>query len=399
MPVTEKVIIKNITERYLNLEEGTEINSIAEILDFPLLSLKNATKAQVAKLKKHGVKTIGDLSNVKPAKMEKILAAANLDPGKLEKLFIACKLISGVSQKRAASNKTEMKIVVVGLDNAGKTSLIDLLAGKKLSEVIDQRPTALVKQVSMSAQQTNIVAWDFGGQVQYRKEYIQHPDRYFGGLDLVIFVIDVQDADRYEDAFGYFGQLIDIISVLGEAPYFLILLHKADPELRDDPEFQINLNFLDLKVNEIMRASEFSFEVVTSSIYSNYHSQPQLVGVLKDMFKNGQTPDPNSLMLDAMMKLTDIMVEVGNRIMESQENLRTQIASIIANTANPNITTQAGATLLAGMTASVVPIPPPPPKLGQAKILSENVREMQGDVRGAILTELREIFAMRGKAD
>jgi hypothetical protein len=117
------------------------------------------------------------------------------------------------------------------------------------------------------------------------------------------------------------------------------------------------------------------------------------------MFKNGQTPDPNSLMLDAMMKLTDIMVEIGNRIIESQENLRTQIAAINASTANPNIATQAVATPLAGKSAISVPIPPPPPKLGQSKPPSENLREMQGDVRGAILTELREIFARRGKAD
>src|SRR5271157_827348 len=395
MPITKDMLIKHFSDRFLKQDEGTEIASIADILDLPILSLKDASEEDAANLENIGLTTIRELSQVKPDKMDEIIASGVLDPTTLKKFFIAAKLISRAWQKRSSYAKKEvMKVVVVGLDNAGKTTLIDLLSGKKLSEVINQMPTTMVNQVNLSAQQTNIVAWDFGGQVQHREAYLQNPEEYFLGLDLVLFVIDSQEATRYEEALGYFSQLVEIISFLGETPYFLVLLHKADPELAEDPDFQINLEYLDGKVRAMMQATNFSVEVVHSSIYSTFHSQPQLVGVLKEMFNANEVTDANVMILDAMMKLTDMMVEIGNRIMQALDGQNAQFAMIDAKLANIQAAPSGDATTAKKARGPVVKAPPPPPQT--LPKLETGGPGPSGADRGEIMNELKELFRKKG---
>lgn len=394
LPITKDVLIKHFSDRFLSLEEGLEVGSIADILNLPLSVLKDSNEDEVATFGNYGLKTIRDLSQVKPAKMDEIAASGAIDPTHLKKFFIASKLISRAWQKRSSYAKKEtMKVVVVGLDNAGKTTLIDLLSGKKLSEVLNQSPTSLVNQVNISTQQTNIMAWDFGGQTQYRETYLQNPEEYFLGLDLVLFVIDTQDVERYDEALGYFTQLVEIITFLGEVPHLLVLLHKADPEFREDPEFQINLEYLHGKVHEVLGATNYGLDIVTSSIYSTYHSQPQLVEVLKDMFKTNQVTDANVLILDAMMKLTDILVEIGNTMVNMQQNILSSLAEISVNQARMGMEAAPAAGSTEGME---IVKPPPTPVFGMSPFRS-SLDESQDDAnRGELLSELKELFRKKG---
>ena len=49
------------------------------------------------------------------------------------------------------------------------------------------------------------------------------------------------------------------------------------------------------------------------------------------MFKTNQVTDANVLILDAMMKLTDIMVEIGNTMVNLQQNILSSLAEVTAN--------------------------------------------------------------------
>ncbi len=396
MPVTKNIIIQHFADRFLNVEKGKEINSIAEILDFPVSALKDTNVQEVDLLIQNNVKTIRDLSQIKPELIEDFSTKSQLDILRLRKFYIASKLIARAWQKRSSyGKKTTMKIVVVGLDNAGKTTLIDLLSGKKLSEVINQSPTTMVNQVNLPAQDVNLVAWDFGGQAQHRETYLQNPEEYFVGLDLVLFVIDMQDAARYEEALGYFSQLLDIIIYLKETPYFLVLMHKSDPELLGDPDFQIHLEYVDGKIRALMAKSKFGVEIVKSSIYSTFNAQPQIVGVLKDMFKTNQVSDVNVMLLDAMMKLTDLVTQIGNKMVQMQEQIQTQLSGFEAKI----ISLPKSSTAVLGVSQEKIPksvktgtISPALPK--ELPKIDIAMKEQPG--RSEIMSELKELFKKKG---
>ena len=52
-------------------------------------------------------------------------------------------------------------------------------------------------------------AFDFGGQEQYRKEYMDKPD-VFRGTDILIPIVDLHDPDKFDEAKEYFDGLLDI---------------------------------------------------------------------------------------------------------------------------------------------------------------------------------------------
>merc|ERR1712135_109860 len=77
--------------------------------------------------------------------------------------------------------KTEMRILMVGLDAAGKTTILYKL---KLGEVVTTIPTI------------GFNVWDVGGQDKIRPLW-RH---YYQGTNGLIYVVDSNDRDRIEDA-------------------------------------------------------------------------------------------------------------------------------------------------------------------------------------------------------
>merc|ERR1719258_84848 len=100
-------------------------------------------------------------------------------------------LISKLFDKLSA--KKDCRILMVGLDAAGKTTILYKL---KLGEVVTTIPTIGFNVETVEYKNINFTVWDIGGQDKIRKlwrYYYQHTQ----GL---IFVIDSNDCDRIEDA-------------------------------------------------------------------------------------------------------------------------------------------------------------------------------------------------------
>jgi ADP-ribosylation factor protein 1/Arf/Sar family protein len=87
----------------------------------------------------------------------------------------------------------EMKIVMVGLDAAGKTTALYNL---KLGEVVTTIPTIGFNVETVEYKNINFTVWDIGGQSKIRPLW-RH---YYQGCRGVIFVIDSNDRDRIENA-------------------------------------------------------------------------------------------------------------------------------------------------------------------------------------------------------
>merc|ERR1712217_692005 len=89
--------------------------------------------------------------------------------------------------------KQEMRILMVGLDAAGKTTILYKL---KLGEVVTTIPTVGFNVETVEYRNISFTVWDVGGQDKIRKLW-RH---YYLGSQGVIFVVDSSDRDRIEDA-------------------------------------------------------------------------------------------------------------------------------------------------------------------------------------------------------
>merc|ERR1712222_252134 len=87
----------------------------------------------------------------------------------------------------------EMRILMVGLDAAGKTTVLYRL---KLGEVVTTIPTIGFNVETVEYKNINFTVWDIGGQDKIRKLWRY----YYQGTQGLIFVVDSSDRDRVDDA-------------------------------------------------------------------------------------------------------------------------------------------------------------------------------------------------------
>jgi ADP-ribosylation factor-like protein 1 len=89
--------------------------------------------------------------------------------------------------------KSEIRILILGLDNAGKTTLLNKL---QLSTVTETVPTIGFNLETVTYNNLQLQVWDLGGQGTLRPYW----RCYYPNTNAVIYVIDSADRDRIETA-------------------------------------------------------------------------------------------------------------------------------------------------------------------------------------------------------
>jgi len=89
--------------------------------------------------------------------------------------------------------KKDCRILMVGLDAAGKTTILYKL---KLGEVVTTIPTIGFNVETVEYKNISFTVWDVGGQDKIRPLW-RH---YYQNTQGLIFVVDSNDRDRVEDA-------------------------------------------------------------------------------------------------------------------------------------------------------------------------------------------------------
>ncbi|KAL0078562.1 ADP-ribosylation factor [Phycomyces blakesleeanus] len=89
--------------------------------------------------------------------------------------------------------KKEMRILMVGLDAAGKTTILYKL---KLGEIVTTIPTIGFNVETVEYKNISFTVWDVGGQDKIRPLW-RH---YFQNTQGIIFVVDSNDRDRISEA-------------------------------------------------------------------------------------------------------------------------------------------------------------------------------------------------------
>lgn len=99
-------------------------------------------------------------------------------------------------------SKKEIRILILGLDNAGKTTLLYRL---KIGEVVTTIPTIGFNVESVTYKNLNFNVWDLGGQTSIRPYW----RCYYANTAAVVFVIDSTDIERLDTAAGELRAMLD----------------------------------------------------------------------------------------------------------------------------------------------------------------------------------------------
>ncbi|CRG99070.1 ADP-ribosylation factor, putative [Plasmodium relictum] len=89
--------------------------------------------------------------------------------------------------------KKDVRILMVGLDAAGKTTILYKV---KLGEVVTTIPTIGFNVETVEFRNISFTVWDVGGQDKIRPLW-RH---YYSNTDGLIFVVDSNDRERIDDA-------------------------------------------------------------------------------------------------------------------------------------------------------------------------------------------------------
>ena len=144
--------------------------------------------------------------------------------------------------------------------------------------------------------------FDFGGQEQYRKEYMDKPD-VFRGTDILIPIVDLHDPDRFDEAKEYFEGLLDIYRKNNEKPKIYLFLHKYDTENYQKELLDTNVK----KAKEIFLDvfKDYDFDHMLTSIYL----QDELAKVFRDILISSYA-DLKSHVEKAENKLEEIKAKI-----------------------------------------------------------------------------------------
>eukprot|EP00092_Neocalanus_flemingeri_P001751 GFUD01001869.1.p1 GENE.GFUD01001869.1~~GFUD01001869.1.p1 ORF type:complete len:183 (-),score=57.00 GFUD01001869.1:14-562(-) len=133
----------------------------------------------------------------------------------------------------------DMKILMVGLDAAGKTTILYKL---KLGEIVTTIPTIGFNVETVEYKNTSFTVWDVGGQDKLRPLW----GHYFQNTEGLIFVVDSNDRERVVDARN------ELHRMLAEAELrdavLLVFANKQDlPSARNAAEISNNLGLHNMK--------------------------------------------------------------------------------------------------------------------------------------------------------
>jgi len=101
-------------------------------------------------------------------------------------------ILSSYYQKIQLLFEKKANLLMLGLDSAGKTTLLYKL---KLDKVLQTIPTIGFNVESLKYKSLNMTMWDIGGQEKIRPLW-RH---YYDNVDGVIFILDSNDCGRIEE--------------------------------------------------------------------------------------------------------------------------------------------------------------------------------------------------------
>lgn len=111
-------------------------------------------------------------------------------------------LFAALAWLRSLFWREEMEVTLVGLQNSGKTTLVNLLATGVFAD--DMIPTIGFNVRKITKGRVTLKIWDIGGQPRFRTMW----ERYCRGVNAIVFVVDAADDAKLDAARNELHELV-----------------------------------------------------------------------------------------------------------------------------------------------------------------------------------------------
>lgn len=309
-----------------------KFENIEEIFSLPPSNLKGITPESAEILEQFfQIETIEDLAKKElDSEGFEILLKNNISKEDWENWQNAAKLIYETPDFTRQPIK---KVLVIGLDNAGKSSVINILQRELgLDTLLNMKPTMGILREQIELQSLKMTLWDLSGQKSYREQFtVEEKNLIFEEVDIILFVVDIQESSRFQEVFDYLDSIIQVLTKFTEQPAFVILLHKADPDFIDTPTFRENYIGLRSVFDVQLEKANLKHDYYITSIYNALpkaqgfrESVKSTVSQLKDM-SNSSIP---SNVLNAMTNIFDLTVKLSSILEDRMNQIETQFTNL-----------------------------------------------------------------------
>merc|ERR1719197_2087037 len=99
-------------------------------------------------------------------------------------------------------DEEEMRILMLGLDNSGKTTALKTLANEDIQQITPTQGFN-IKSVQQAGFKLNV--WDIGGQKHIRPYW----KNYYQNTDAIVYMVDSADERRVDEAAEELTSLLD----------------------------------------------------------------------------------------------------------------------------------------------------------------------------------------------
>ena len=169
--------------------------------------------------------------------------------------------------EKELEEKNIQKIAVLGLGNAGKTSIVKTVL-YQFEALMTLAPTKSVERTSIEFLGRELLIWDFGGQERYRQNYLLNPAKYFQGIRFIYYIVDSQDPKNLRESIAYFISTFEkAINHSPDAKIYLFF-HKIDPNYSGEMDYaQVENDFLEEVLPKIQTKAKDPPTIFHTSIH------------------------------------------------------------------------------------------------------------------------------------
>ncbi|MHA1266495.1 MAG: ADP-ribosylation factor-like protein [Candidatus Helarchaeota archaeon] len=254
--------------------EVSEPRTLEDLSSLPCYTLKGITEEISGKLRADlNITNIQTLANYDHIKNKELLKKLGFNIFNFEKWVLAARVITRISNYEVTETK---KLALLGLENAGKTAVREILLRKYKGNtlIFDKilrklQPTKGIEREEFSILDNPIQLWDMGGQEIYRDNYLKEPERFLLGINVVIYLIDVQDKEKHNQTIEYIKQLASTFHTIQDHPVFLVCYHKMDPDIENKQKYWDWIENSWKIISLVLKEHGFKSQRFVTSIYDD----------------------------------------------------------------------------------------------------------------------------------